>query len=39
VGRHSQAREHITVCTTMYRELDMPFWLGQAERALEAGGT
>ena len=26
-----QAREHLTTATVMYREMDMPFWLKQAE--------
>jgi len=32
---HEQPREHITIATTMYREIDMRFFLEQAEmRAL-----
>jgi tetratricopeptide (TPR) repeat protein len=30
-GRHEQAREHLTTATTMYREMDMRFYLEQAE--------
>ncbi|HEV2054611.1 MAG TPA: tetratricopeptide repeat protein, partial [Methylomirabilota bacterium] len=30
-GKREQAREHLTTATTMYREMDMRFWLGQAE--------
>jgi class 3 adenylate cyclase/tetratricopeptide (TPR) repeat protein len=30
-GKHEQAREHLTTATTMYREMDMRFWLEQAE--------
>jgi predicted amidophosphoribosyltransferase len=30
-GTSGQAREHLTTATTMYREMDMPFWLEQAE--------
>jgi hypothetical protein len=30
-GKHSEAREHLTTATTMYREMDMRFWLEQAE--------
>jgi hypothetical protein len=26
-----QAREHLTTATTMYREMEMRFWLAQAE--------
>ena len=30
-GQREQAREHLTAATTMYREMDMRFWLEQAE--------
>ncbi len=30
-GKREQAREHLTTTTTMYREMDMRFWLEQAE--------
>jgi tetratricopeptide (TPR) repeat protein len=30
-GKEDQAREHLTTATTMYREMDMRFWLEQAE--------
>jgi hypothetical protein len=30
-GESAQAREHLTTATTMYREMDMRFWLEQAE--------
>jgi len=30
-GQREQAREHLTTATTMYREMDMQFWLEQAE--------
>ena len=30
-GAREQAREHIATATTMYRDMDMPFWLEQAE--------
>jgi class 3 adenylate cyclase/tetratricopeptide (TPR) repeat protein len=30
-GQHEQAREHLTTAATMYREMDMTFWLEQAE--------
>ena len=30
-SRRDQARDHLTTATTMYREMDMPFWLAQAE--------
>jgi tetratricopeptide (TPR) repeat protein len=30
-GRPEQVQEHLTTATTMYREMDMRFWLEQAE--------
>ena len=30
-GKREQAQEHLTTATTMYREMDMRFWLEQAE--------
>jgi class 3 adenylate cyclase/tetratricopeptide (TPR) repeat protein len=30
-GRQQEAQEHLTTATTMYREMDMRFWLEQAE--------
>ena len=30
-GKREQAREHLTTATTMYREMDMSFWLEQVE--------
>jgi hypothetical protein len=30
-GKREQARGHLTTATTMYREMDMRFWLEQAE--------
>jgi len=30
-GQRKQAQEHLDMATTMYREMDMPFWLEQAE--------
>ncbi len=30
-GRREEARDHLTVATTMYRDMDMPYWLEQAE--------
>ena len=30
-GNGEQAREHLTTATTMYREMDMRFWLEEAE--------
>jgi tetratricopeptide (TPR) repeat protein len=33
-GHRPQAREHLTTATTMYREMDMEFWLEQGEGEL-----
>jgi class 3 adenylate cyclase/tetratricopeptide (TPR) repeat protein len=33
-GKADQARGHLTTATTMYREMDMCFWLEQAERVM-----
>jgi class 3 adenylate cyclase/tetratricopeptide (TPR) repeat protein len=33
-GRREQALDHLTTATTMYREMDMRFWLEQAEAEL-----
>ena len=33
--KHEQAREHLRTATTMYREMDMRFWLEQAEREMK----
>jgi len=30
-GNREQAQEHLTTATTMYREMGMTYWLGQAE--------
>jgi hypothetical protein len=30
-GKREQAREYLTTATTMYREMDMGFWLQEAE--------
>ena len=35
-GKREQAQEHITTATTMYREMDMRFWLEHAEAELQA---
>jgi tetratricopeptide (TPR) repeat protein len=37
-GQRQQAQEHLTTATTMYREMDMRFWLEQAEGYI-AGST
>jgi hypothetical protein len=33
-GQREQAQEHFTTATTMYRDMDMRFWLEQADAAL-----
>jgi Double zinc ribbon len=35
-GKREEAREHLTTATTMYREIDMAFWLEQAEAEMSA---
>jgi len=37
-GKRQQAQEHLTAATTMYREMDMRFWLEQAEAELREPG-
>jgi tetratricopeptide (TPR) repeat protein len=34
-GKREQAQEHLTAATTMYREMDMQFWLEQAKTELK----
>jgi len=31
-GKRAQAGQHLTAATTMYREMDMTYWLVKAER-------
>jgi hypothetical protein len=35
-GKREEAREHLATATTLYREMDMRFWLEQAEAARES---
>ena len=37
-GKRHEAKEHLTTATTMYREMDMRFWLEQAESEMAALG-
>ena len=37
-GKRQEASEHLTTAVTMYREMDMNFWLAQAEAALGSLG-
>ncbi len=34
-GKPQEARKHLTIATTMYREMEMRFWLEQAEAELQ----
>jgi hypothetical protein len=31
-GKREHAREHLITATTMYREMEMGFWLAQGEK-------
>jgi hypothetical protein len=35
-GQREEARQHLATATTMYREMDMRFWLEQAEAELRS---
>ena len=35
-GKRQQVREHLTIATTIYREMGMRFWLEQAEAEMGA---
>jgi len=37
-GKSEQAHEHLTTATTMYRQMDMRFYLAQAEAAMRESG-
>jgi hypothetical protein len=37
-GKREQAQEHLTTATTMYREMDMRFWLEQGGGGAEGVG-
>jgi hypothetical protein len=39
-GKRQEAREHLTTAATMYRgEMDMRFWMEQAEAELHPGSS
>jgi hypothetical protein len=38
MDKRSEAQEHLTTAATMYREMDMRFWLEQAETQLSESG-
>jgi len=35
-GKRELARDHLATATTMYREMDMRYWLEQAEAEMRA---
>jgi hypothetical protein len=35
-GKREQAREHLSTAATMYREMDIRFWLEKAKAELQA---
>jgi hypothetical protein len=35
-GKREQAQEHLTTAITMYREMDMTYWLEKAEGEIRA---
>ena len=37
-GKREQEQEHLTIATTMYREMGMRFWLEQAEAEMKGLG-
>ena len=37
-GKRQQPQEHLSTATTMYHEIDMGFWLMQAEAGAQRGG-
>src|SRR4030095_8709229 len=37
-GQREQAQEHLTIATTMYREMGMTYWLEKAEAERELAG-
>ena len=34
-GKREQAQEYLTAAATMYREMDMPYWLDQAKAQMK----
>jgi hypothetical protein len=38
-GRRQEGQEHLAIATTMYREMDMQFWLENAEAEVRASET
>jgi hypothetical protein len=39
IGRDAEAQAELATATEMYRAMEMPFWLEQAEAALATGGA
>jgi hypothetical protein len=33
-GNRAQAQEHLTIATSLYRGMDMQYWLNEAEREI-----
>jgi tetratricopeptide (TPR) repeat protein len=38
-GKRQESQEHLTTATTMYREMEMTYWLAQADADLPAVGS
>ena len=38
-GKQDQAQQNLTTATTMYREMDMRFWLGAGEAEMRTPAT
>ena len=38
-GKRQEAQEHLSIATTLYRGMDMPFWLKQAEAQMRTPDT
>jgi hypothetical protein len=39
IGKRQKSQEHLSTATTMFREMDMRFWLEKAEAELKELGT
>ncbi len=38
IGRRQEAQDHLTTAATMYRGMDMQFWLEKAEEEIKTVG-
>jgi hypothetical protein len=36
IGGHEERRKHLAAAQTLYREMEMPFWLEKAEFEIKA---